>query len=206
MIDRSALGVVKMTCTQNDTEIMYSINGGAPQKYQQPFDFKQGGTVTAWPKGNKMVSTSLHLDKMSNIPVKILFCSSEENKAENTPATNLIDGNIETFWHTMYSVTMANYPHWIDFDCYETKSLTGFSYTPRQDSPNGNIRDYEIYVSQDGKNWGKCILKGTFENNRQQKKISFEHPVKARYLRFKALSSQNGQDFASGAEFSIMAE
>lgn len=206
MIDRSALGVVKMTCTQNDTEIMYSINGGAPQKYQQPFDFKQGGTVTAWAKGNKMVSTSLHLDKMSNIPVKILFCSSEENKAENTPATNLIDGNIETFWHTMYSVTMANYPHWIDFDCYETKSLTGFSYTPRQDSPNGNIRDYEIYVSQDGKNWGKCILKGTFENNRQQKKISFEHPVKARYLRFKALSSQNGQDFASGAEFSIMAE
>ena len=145
-------------------------------------------------------------EKISTIPVKVLFCSSEENKAEDTPATNLIDGNDRTFWHTMYSVTMANYPHWVDFDCYETKLLTGFSYTPRQDSPNGNIRDYEIYVSQDGKNWGTPIFCGSFENNQLKKQVRFKEPVKARYLRFKALSSQNGQDYASGAEFNITAE
>ena len=30
-------------------------------------------------------------------------------------------------------------------------------------------------------------------------------PVKARYIRFTALSEQNGQDFASGAEITILA-
>ena len=34
----------------------------------------------------------------------------------------------------------------------------------------------------------------------------FSKPVKARYIRFRALNEQNGQDFASGAEFSLIAE
>ena len=34
----------------------------------------------------------------------------------------------------------------------------------------------------------------------------FEKPVKARYIRFTALSEQRGQDYASGAELTILAE
>ena len=34
----------------------------------------------------------------------------------------------------------------------------------------------------------------------------FEKPVKARYIRFRAVSEQTGQDFASGAEFSLIAD
>ena len=49
-------------------------------------------------------------------------------------------------------------------------------------------------------------MKGTFENNLKYKKVMLKAPVKARYFRFRALSSQNGADFASGAEFSIIAE
>ena len=33
-----------------------------------------------------------------------------------------------------------------------------------------------------------------------------DKPQRARYLRFTALSSQNGADFASGAEFDVLAE
>ena len=106
----------------------------------------------------------------------------------------------------MYSVTVAKYPHWVDFDAGDVKNIKGFIYLPRQDGPNGNIKDYEILVSQDGKNWGEPIMKGTFENNQKEKKVMLKAPVKARYFRFRALSSQNGQDFASGSEFSIIAE
>jgi beta-galactosidase len=104
----------------------------------------------------------------------------------------------------MWSVTVANYPHWVDFDCGSTRTLKGFVYLPRQDSRNGNIKDYSIQVSIDGKNWGEPILTGAFENNQKEKRILFKQPVKARYLRFNALSSQDGQDFATGAEFSIL--
>lgn len=137
------------------------------------------------------------------MPIEVVFASSEENKAEDTPASNLTDGDPNTFWHTMYSVTMASFPHWVDFDCGEEKTLTGFSYLPRQDSPNGRIKDYEIYVSQDGKNWGEPVKKGTFANSRELKKETFSAPVKARYVRLRALSSHDGHDYASGAEFSV---
>ena len=34
----------------------------------------------------------------------------------------------------------------------------------------------------------------------------FGKPVKARYVRLRALNEQNGQDFASGAEFTLVTE
>lgn len=36
-------------------------------------------------------------------------------------ASHLVDGDPNTYWHTVYSVTVAKYPHWIDFDCAEVK-------------------------------------------------------------------------------------
>lgn len=79
-----------------------------------------------------------------------------------------------------------------------------FTYLPRQNSSNGNIKDYQLQVSNDGKNWGEIIVKGSFENNQEEKRVMFTKPVKARYVRFTALSSQNGDDFATGSEIKIL--
>lgn len=105
----------------------------------------------------------------------------------------------------MYSVTVAKYPHWVDLDAGEVKEIKGFTYLPRQNGNNGNIKDYSIQVSMDGKEWGTPVKKGAFANNSKEKRVLFDKPVKARYIRFTALSSQNGQDFASGAELTILA-
>ena len=104
----------------------------------------------------------------------------------------------------MYSVTVANYPHWVDFDCGGMKIIKGFTYLPRQDSNNGNIKKYSIQVSNDGKTWGKAVAEGEFENNRKEKTILLTTPVKARFVRLTALSEQSGQDFATGAEFKVL--
>lgn len=205
LIVRDAKGEVSITATRADS-IVYTIDDGKEQGYYGPFTFKQGGTVKAWPADNKVATTTMQYDKISTIQIKAVFASSEENKAEDTPVTNLTDGNPSTIWHTMYSVTVAGFPHWVDFDCMEIKNLTGFTYLPRQDSPNGNIKDYEILVSQDGINWSEPIAKGTFANNQNIKKVQFNQPVQARYIRFRALSNQAGNDYATGAEFTVMAE
>ena len=105
----------------------------------------------------------------------------------------------------MYSVTVAKYPHWVDFDCGEVKTIKGFTYLPRQNGSNGNIKEYKLQVSTDNKTWSDAVVSGTFENNAQLKKVTFK-PVQARYVRFTALSSQDGQDFASGAEFGVLAD
>ena len=61
-------------------------------------------------------------------------------------------------------------------------------------------------AAPDGKTWQKTIPQGTFVNDAKEKRVVFDRPVKARYIRFTALSEQNGQDFASGAELTILAE
>ena len=106
----------------------------------------------------------------------------------------------------MYSVTVAKYPHWVDFDAGEEKTVKGFVYLPRQDGgTNGNIKDYSLHTSQDGKTWTE-VTKGTFSKGRKEQRVMLEKPVRARYIRFTGLSSQNGADFAGGAEFSVIAD
>ena len=137
--------------------------------------------------------------------LQIAFASSQE--PDEGDASYLVDGDPSTFWHTMYSITLAKYPHWVDFDSGKEKVIKGFTYLPRQDgSLNGCIKDYEIYVSNDNKNWCNPILKGKFEKSAKLQKVMFGKPVKARYVRLRALNEQNGQDFASGAEFTLVTE
>ena len=111
--------------------------------------FRDGGKVEAWYKDDKAVVATQTFHKIENVPLSVLFCSSQETNGEGVE--RIVDNNNSTYWHTMYSVTVAQYPHWVDFDANGTKLMKGFVYVPRQDSPNGRIKDYEIYVSQDGK-------------------------------------------------------
>ena len=141
----------------------------------------------------------------STIPMKVIFASSEEVGAGN--ATHLVDGNPNTIWHSAYSVTVAKHPHWVDFDLSKEVSFKGISYLPRTDEAgNGDVKDFSISVSDDAKTW-KEVHKGSFSQNRgAPQQVLFKSPVKARYVRFTALSEQYGQDFASGAEFGLIAE
>ena len=137
--------------------------------------------------------------------LQIAFASSQE--PDEGDAAYLVDGDPSTFWHTMYSITLAKYPHWVDFDAGKQKVIKGFTYLARQDgSLNGCIKDYEIYVSNDNKTWGEPILKGHFEKTAKLQKVMLNKPVKARYFRMRALNEQNGQDYASGSEFTLIAE
>lgn len=186
--------------------ICYRIDKGKVMKYTGPFNFQQGGTVCAWYEGDEKNPISATFKKIETVPLDVVYVSSEEGPGGEV-ARNLVDNDPSTIWHTMYSITVPKYPHWIDFDCNEVKMLKGFTYLPRQDgSPNGNIKGYKIQVSLDGKTWSEAVSEGEFENNAKEKKVLFAKPLKARYLRFTALSSQNGADFASGAEFSVLVE
>ena len=157
--------------------------------------------------GREMVKDIMKQMKQNqqNTGLQIAFASSQE--PDEGDAAYLVDGDPSTIWHTMYSITLAKYPHWVDFDAGKQKVIKGFTYLARQDgSLNGCIKDYEIYVSNDNKNWGEPVVKGSFEKTAQLQKVMFGKPVKARYVRLRALNEQSGQDYASGAEFTLVTE
>ncbi len=203
-ITRTRTGAVEISSTKKDAIIYYTLGKAKAKEYTEPIPLRDGGIITAWFKDTPAIKATMSFDKIESIQTEVVYTSSQE--VGYGDATNLTDGDPNTIWHTMYSVTVAQYPHWIDLDAGEVKTIKGFTYLPRQDSSNGNIKDYTIHISNDGKEWGEPIHKGTFENNLREKKVTFAQPVKARYIRFTGLSEQRGRDYASGAEIVIFAE
>lgn len=202
LMTRDAEGTISIAADKDNSTIYYKVNNDKPTRYTGPIKLRDGGTVTAWAKNSAWLTTKQTFARIENIPLTVVYASSMESGEGD--AAHLTDGNPDTYWHTMYSVTVANYPHWVDFDCGSMKNIKGFTYLPRQDSNNGNIKAYRIQLSNDGKNWGKPVAEGTFENNRKEKSVMLPTAMKARYVRLTAMSEQNGQDFASGAEFKVL--
>ena len=203
-ISRSKNGELKISSGKKDAVILYSLNNGKAKEYKSEFQLRNGGNVTAWYKHNTQLKASMTFEKIENIQTSVIFASSQE--AGEGDASHLTDGNVNSIWHTMYSVTVAKHPHWVDMDAGEVKNIKGFTYLPRQDGANGNVKDYTIHISMDGKEWGEPVHKGTFARNQSEKKVTFSKSVRGRYIRFTALSEQSGNDFASGAEITIQAE
>ena len=204
VVSRTVLGEMSMTTRDAGRAMFYSLNGGKPQRYTKPVDLRQGGTVKAWYADNKAMTFDQSFAKIDQVPLSVVFCSSQEHGSAGVE--NIVDGDLSTIWHSMYSVTVAKFPHWIDFDAAAQKTMKGFVYTGRQDGENGRVKRYEIFVSQDGQEWGAPIATGTLARTPAAQRVLFDKPVKARYIRFKAIDSHNGADFASAAEFGLIAE
>jgi beta-galactosidase len=78
---------------------------------------------------------------------KILYVDSEENFAEGDQAENAIDGDPDSFWHTLWSAPHTSHPHTLVVDLGAEHELAGVRLLPRQDSPHGRIKDYRLYLS-----------------------------------------------------------
>ena len=114
------------------------------------------------------------------------------------------DGDIQTCWQTVLNgFYRAPYPHEIQIGLAKEATIKGLKYTPRQDSEEGRIAAYEIYVSNDGNNWGKPVATGTFAPGKDTQTVTFK-PCKARYVKLTAQSAHDKGKKAAIAELSII--
>ncbi len=115
-----------------------------------------------------------------------------------------MDGDPQTFWHTQWGDENPPCPHEITIELQPACTIKGFTYLPRQDEgDNGGIKDYEFYVSADGKDFGKPVCKGTFESNKDLKTVTFA-PTPCRFIKLVALSEINGEAWTSAAEIGVV--
>lgn len=115
-----------------------------------------------------------------------------------------MDGNPNTIWHTQWQDASPAHPHEITIELSEPVTIKGFTCLPRQDEgDNGTIRDYEFYISEDGKEFGEPVIKGSFSSGKDKKTMAFE-PKKCRYIKLRALSEINGEAWTSAAEIGIV--
>jgi hypothetical protein len=137
------------------------------------------------------------------VTLKVVKADSEETSGEDGKAANAVDGDPATFWHTQWQDSNPGHPHEIIIELSQACKIKAFTYLPRQDDGvNGTIKDYEFYVSDDGKNFGPAVNKGTFEAGKEKKTVSFE-AKSCRFVKLKALTEVNGEAWTSAAEIGI---
>jgi hypothetical protein len=142
--------------------------------------------------------------KASGITLMVVSADSEETAGEHGEAANAVDGDPKTIWHTQWQDANPEPPHEIIIKMRAPAVIKGFTYLPRQDeSDHGTIREYEFYVSDDGKDFGKPVKKGEFEADKEKKTVTFE-PRKCQYIKLREISEMNGEAWASAAEIGIV--
>ena len=112
------------------------------------------------------------------------------------------DGDLSTIWHTEFVGASPGYPHEVVVDSGGVREVEGLLYVPRQDSPNGRVRDFEIRTSADGRVWSNVVASGRWENDTTFKYIPISSPP-ARYVQLRGLSEVEGRPFMSAAEVAV---
>lgn len=79
---------------------------------------------------------------------KVLYADSEELGGDDGSAANVFDLQFTSFWHTQWQGAHPGHPHLLILDLGEEQRVAGMEILPRQDSPNGRIKDYRIYLSR----------------------------------------------------------
>jgi alpha-galactosidase len=117
------------------------------------------------------------------------------------PASNAIDADVTTLWHSRFSPAQDPLPISFTVDLKSVRTVTGLAYQPRLDGDiTGTITDYTVQVSSDGVNFATAAPAGTWAQDSLLKSVRIA-PVQARYVRLTANAGANG--YASAAEIAV---
>jgi len=78
---------------------------------------------------------------------KVLYADSEETEGDDGKADNVFDLQSTSIWHTQWQDASPQHPHQLVIDLGSAQAVGGLKYLPRQDSPNGRIKDFRVFVS-----------------------------------------------------------
>ena len=157
--------------------------------------------------GNLMAEEVFRPESMDRHSWKVTS-SSNENGTDEGPNELVVDNNPNTLWHSRYNAngvgTIKSLPVDITFEFPKAKNIKSLVYLPRQNGENGDIKDYKIYVKKEKGDFSN-IKSGTLPrfSDRRSKFIDLGEQSGIKALKLQVLSSQNGQNFASAAEFDV---
>ena len=92
--------------------------------------------------------------------------SNSETKARyDTRPQCVIDDDPVTWWHSQWIGAIPPHPHSVVIDMKKERLISALRYLPAVIvNNNGLIREYELHVSNDGKNWGNPVGEGFMVN------------------------------------------
>lgn len=109
------------------------------------------------------------------------------------PVDRLLDGKLQTFWHSQWQGGSHALPHEIIIDAQKEYTFTQFAMIHRE--TYHYVKAGEFYVSSDKTNWGEKV--GSFSMKKEEGSQIFGiTPKKGRYFRILITESNNGTNSA----------
>ena len=206
--ERQSNGRILMSTPTKNATIYYSINGGDYKKYTSQLTHNDACTITAYCTAEGMLDSPLMTYDFALFINKTAWkLVSADSQHGGNEARLAFDGKNDTFWHTEWGANEPRCPHTLIVDMARIYKVTAFTYLSRQDgNQNGMVKEYEVYLSTDGKTWGTAVATGQFKNTTSQQVATLKAPTAGRYLKFVAKSEINGNAWTSAAEVGIEAE
>jgi hypothetical protein len=128
--------------------------------------------------------------------------SSPANNEANAPAKS-IDGDPNTYW--LAGGAGARHPFDLTISFPAPVDMAGLVLMPRQNhrEHEGDIREYVIQLSDDGAHWNE-VKRGELISSFNPQQLRFARPLKARYVKLRALSGFGPDTTAALAEVAII--
>lgn len=200
VVIRNADDQVVISSHNEETDILYTTDGSNPTassaKYTEPIPYTGNMTIKAVETDGKKISgvSSFVVD----VPRKNWKALSlnDDNRA-------MFDGNQHSYAQSKDNVME------LVIDMKKAQNIAGFRYTPDQSRwSDGIIFNYEFYVSNSKKSWGKPVSQGEFSNiqNNPIEQIKKFAAKKGRYVKLKALSTTNNSKRIRVAEFAAITQ
>ncbi|WP_162183654.1 DUF3472 domain-containing protein [Wocania ichthyoenteri] len=155
--------------------------------------------------------TSLETPKLPDPPAEVTLLdrsswsvidySTQEDKGgegETGRAADILDDNLDTYWHSCWNDCTATLPHHITIDMGAQTEVLGVRFAQRQ-TLSRTVKNIEIQVSTDNSSWSSL---GNFElqNIKEVQDVNFASSETFRYLKFISTSSHDGTNNAAMAE------
>lgn len=97
---------------------------------------------------------------LNRLRFSVVDVSDEETANEKSPATNVIDGNVGTYWHSKWSGGETGYPHSITFKRSVLDTLEAIQVTYHSGHASDRYRAGGVTIEQsvDGEKWTKLDI------------------------------------------------
>lgn len=204
---RNTNGRISMTTPTPNATIYYSIDGGEWNKYSSTIALNNACNIKTYCTAEGLLeSPMMSYDLELFINKSAWRLVSVDSQHSGNEATKAFDNNPSTFWHTSWGSNEPQCPHTIIINMNKIYEVTAFTYTARNDgNENGMVKAYEVYLSLDGKEWGKPVAKGEFKKTSAMQIAKLATPTAGRYIKFVAKSEVNNNAWTSASEIGIQA-
>jgi alpha-L-fucosidase len=204
VVVRNKSGEISITPVDAESVVYYTLDGSAPTAKSKKYE----GTVLMEGKVEvQAIACDSFSGKISPVSLERFDISRKDWKIvgiENETANRILDGNPSTAWHQSRDLKM---PVDLVIDMGMEQNLTGFRYLPDQTRATGFISNYQFYVSNDNSDW-RLADEGEFANiiNNPVVQIKKFTPVKARYIKLRALKNTRGNDDVGYSEIDVITQ